>query len=122
MANATALIPFSGSTQGQAVLVAATSSAGTTIHTTGTSATIIDRMSIWAYNAHSGDVLLTIEFGGATAPNQNIVQTITAKTGLTLVVDGLILLGNGSAALTVKAFAATTNVITLSGYVMRVTP
>jgi hypothetical protein len=122
MANATALIPFSGSTQGQAVLVAATSSAGTTIHTTGTSATIVDRLSVWAYNAHSGDVLLTIEFGGATAPNQNIVQTITAKTGLTLVVDGLILLGNGSAALTVKAFAATTNVITLSGYVMRVTP
>jgi hypothetical protein len=122
MANATALIPFSGSTQGQAVLVAATSSAGTTIHTTGTSATIVDRLSIWAYNAHSGDVLLTVEFGGATAPNQNIVQTITAKTGLTLVVDGLILLGNGSAALTVKAFAATTNVITLSGYVMRVTP
>jgi hypothetical protein len=122
MANATALIPFSGSTQGQAVLVAATSSAGTTIHTTGTSATIVDRISVWAYNAHSGDVLLTIEFGGATAPNQNIVQTITAKTGLTLVVDGLILLGNGSAALTVKAFAATTNVITLSGYVMRVTP
>jgi len=122
MANATALIPFSGSTQGQAVLVAATSTAGTTIHTTGTSATIVDRLSIWAFNAHSADVLLTIEFGGATAPAQNIVQTITAKTGLTLVVDGLILLGNGSAALTVKAFAATTNVITLSGYVMRVTP
>jgi hypothetical protein len=122
MANSTALIPFSGSTQGQAVLVAATSTAGTTIHTTGTSATIVDRLSIWAFNSHSGDVLLTIEFGGATAPAQNIVQTITAKTGLTLVVDGLILLGNGSAGLSVKSFAATTNVITLSGYVMRVTP
>ena len=122
MANATAMIPFSGSTQGQGVKVAATSSAGTLIHTTGTSATIVDRLSIWAYNAHSADVLLTIEFGGATAPDQNIVQTITTKTGLTLVVDGLILLGNGSAALTVKAFAATTNVIVLSGYVMRVTP
>jgi hypothetical protein len=122
MANATAMIPFSGSTQGQGVKVAATSSAGTLIHTTGTSATIVDRLSVWAYNAHSADVLLTIEFGGATAPDQNIVQTITTKTGLTLVVDGLILLGNGSAALTVKAFAATTNVIVLSGYVMRVTP
>jgi hypothetical protein len=122
MANATAIIPFSASTQGQGVKVAATSSAGTLIHTTGTSATIVDRLSVWAYNAHSADVLLTIEFGGATAPDQNIVQTVTTKTGLTLVVDGLILLGNGSAALTVKAFAATTNVIVLSGYVMRVTP
>jgi hypothetical protein len=55
-------------------------------------------------------------------PDQNIVQTITTKTGLTLVVDGLILLGNGSVALTVKAFAATGNVIVLSGYVLRVTP
>jgi hypothetical protein len=102
MANATAIIPFSGSTQGQGVKVVATSTAGTLIHTTGTSA--------------------TIEFGGATVPDQNIVQTITTKTGMTLVVDGLILLGDGSTALTVKAFAATGNVIVLSGYVMRVTP
>ena len=122
MANATAMIPFSGSTQGQGVKGVATSTAGTLIHTTGTSATIIDRLSIWAYNGHSADVALTIEFGGATVPDQNIVQTITTKTGLTLVVDGLILLGNGSAALTVKGFAATGNVIVLSGYVMRVTP
>jgi hypothetical protein len=122
MANATALIPFSASTQGQGVKVAATSTAGTLIHTTGTSATIVDRVSLWAFNSHSADVELTIEFGGATAPDQNIVQTITADTGLTLVVDGLVLLGNGSAALTVKAFAGTTNVVVVNGYVMRITP
>ena len=122
MANATAMIPFSASTQGQGVKVVATSSAGTLIHTTGTSATIVDRLSIWAFCSHSADVLLTIEFGGATAPDQNIVQTIPFKTGLNLVVDGLILLGNGSAALTVKAFAATANVIVLTGHTLRVTP
>jgi len=122
MANATAMIPFSGSTQGQGVKVVATSTAGTLIHTTGTSATVIDRLSIWAYNGHSADVVLTIEFGGATVPDQNIVQTVTVKSGLTLAVDGLILLGDGSAGLTVKAFAAVANVIVLSGYVMRITP
>jgi hypothetical protein len=122
MANATAMIPFSGSTQGQGVKVVATSTAGTLIHTTGTSGTVIDRLNIWAYNGHTADVVLTIEFGGATVPDQNIVQTVTVKTGLTLVVDGLILLGDGSAALTVKAFAAVANVIVLSGYVMRITP
>ena len=116
------MIPFSASTQGQGVKVVATSSAGTLIHTTGTSATIVDRISIWAFNSHSADVLLTIEFGGATAPDQNIVQTIPFKTGLNLVVDGLILLGSGSAALTVKAFAATANVIVLTGHTLRVTP
>ena len=122
MANATAMIPFSGSTQGQGVKVVATSTAGTLIHTTGTSATVIDRLSIWAYNGHSADVVLTIEFGGATVPDQNSVQTVTVKSGLTLAVDGLILLGSGSVALTVKAFAAVANVIVLSGYVMRITP
>jgi hypothetical protein len=123
MANATAMIPFSGSTQGQGVKVVATSTAGTLIHTTGTSGTVIDRLNIWAYNGHTADVVLTIEFGGATVPDQNIVQTVTVKSGLTLVVDGLILLGDGAgASLTVKAFAAVADVIVLSGYVMRITP
>jgi hypothetical protein len=38
-----------------------------------------------------------------------------------LVVPGLILTGTGSAANTVAAYAATTNVITISGYVNRIT-
>jgi hypothetical protein len=122
MANAVAKIPFSGSTQGQAVLVAATSTAGTTIHTTGTSATILDEVWLWLYNAHTADVLTTIEFGGATAPNQNIVLTVPFKSGLVMAVPGVSLLGNGSVALTVKVFAATTNVITVTGYVNRITP
>jgi hypothetical protein len=122
MANATAIIPFSASTQGQGIKVVATSTAGTLIHTTGTSATIVDRLTVFAFNSSASDVVLTLEFGGATAPDQNIVQTITPKTGLTAVVDGLILLGDGSTALTVKAFAASGNVITLSGHVLRITP
>ena len=122
MANATAIIPFSASTQGQGIKVVATSTAGTLIHTTGTSATIVDRLTVFAFNSSASDVVLTLEFGGATAPDQNIVQTITSKTGLTVVVDGLILVGNGSAALTVKAFAARGHVITLSGHVLRITP
>lgn len=65
---------------------------------------------------------MTIEFGGATAPDQNIVVTIPFKSGLVLVIPGLPLLGNGSAGLTVAAFASAANVITISGYVNRVTP
>ena len=122
MANAVAKIPFSGSTQGQGIKVAATATAGTTIHTTGTSATVIDEVWLWLYNSHTADVLTTIEFGGATAPDQNIVLTVPFKSGLVLAVPGLPLLGSGSVALTVKVFAATTNVITVSGYVNRITP
>jgi|TARA_R110000824_G_C15220484_1_gene677542 hypothetical protein len=122
MANATAIIPLSGSTQGKPIKVVQTSTAGTTIHTTGTSATVVDRITLYAFNSHSADLLLTLEWGGATVPDQNIVQTITFKTGLTLLVDNLPLLGNGSVALTVKAFAASGNLITISGFVLRVTP
>jgi energy-converting hydrogenase Eha subunit H len=122
MANAVAKIPFSGSTQGQAVLVVATATAGTTIHTTGTSATVIDEVWLWLFNSTTADVVTTIEFGGATAPNQNIVLTVPFKSGLVLAVPGLPLLGSGSASLTVKAFAATASVVTVSGYVNRITP
>lgn len=122
MANAVSKIPFSGSTQGQAIKIAATSTPGTTIHTTGTSATVIDEVWLWLFNAHTADVQVTIEFGGATAPDQNIVLTVPFKSGLVLAVPGLPLLGSGAASLTVKAFAGTTNVITAIGYVNRITP
>jgi hypothetical protein len=122
MANATSVIPFSASTQGKAIKVAATASTGTAIHTTGTSATVVDRLYLFAFNSDTADRTLTVEFGGTTAPDQNIVVVIPFKAGLVLVVDGLILLGNGSTGLTVGAFASAANVVTISGYVLRITP
>jgi hypothetical protein len=112
---------LSGSTQGKAIKVAATASAGTTIHATGTSATIEDEIWLYAYNSSSVTVALTIQFGGTTAVDNDIKLSIPATSGLTLVVPGLILTGTGSAANTVAAYAATANVITISGYVNRIT-
>lgn len=110
---------LSGSTDGKAVLVAATATAGTTIHTAvaGTTAGTFDEVWLWAYNGHTAAVTLTIEFGGATVPDQNIIVTLASKSGLVPIVPGLIL-QNG---LTVKAFAGTTNVITITGYVNSMT-
>jgi len=122
MANAVAKIPFSASTQGQGIKIAATSTAGTLIHTTGTSATVIDEVWLWLFNSSTADVVTTIEFGGATAPDQNIVLTVPFKSGFVMTVPGMPLLGSGGAALTVKAFAASGNVVTATGYVNRITP
>lgn len=122
MANATSLISLSGSTQGKAIKVAATSTPGTNIHTTGVSATIIDRIYLWAFNSDTVDRTLTIEYGGFTAPDQNIVLPIPFRQGLYLVLDGLVLFGNSSVGLSVTAFASATNVVTLNGYAYRVTP
>lgn len=110
---------LSGSTDGKPIKVVATATAGTTIHTAvaGTTAGTYDEIWLYAYNGHTAPVVLTIEFGGATVPDQNIVLTIGNKTGLVLVVPGLIL-QNG---MVVKAFAATANVITLSGWVNTMT-
>ncbi len=126
MANATVILPLSGSTQGEPINVTATSTPGTVIHTTGTSATVVDRLYLYANNtqaaATASTVLLTLEWGDATAPGHNIQVPIPGQAGLVQIVDGLPLLGNGSVALTVKAFAATTAVINITGRILRVTP
>jgi hypothetical protein len=113
-------VKLSGSTDGKAIKVAATASTGTTIHATGTSASILDEVWLYAYNSSASAVVLTVQFGGTTAVDNDIKLSIPATSGLTLVVPGLILSGTGSAANTVYAYAATTNVITISGYVNRI--
>ena len=110
---------LSGSTDGKAIKVVATATAGTTIHTAvaGTTAGTFDEVWLWAYNGHTVDVTLTIEFGGAGVPDQNIVVTIPYKAGLVPVVPGLLLQNT----MVVKAFASVANVITLNGYVNAIT-
>jgi len=107
-------VKFSESTDGLPVKVVATATAGTTIHTAH--ATALDEIWLYAYNGHTADVVLTVEYGGATVPDQNIILTVSSKSGLALVVPGLILTNSK----VLKAFAATANVITLSGYVNRI--
>ncbi len=110
---------LSGSTDGKAIKVVATATAGTTIHTAvaGTTAGTFDEIWLWAYNSHSADLVLTIEFGGATVPDQNIVMTIPFQDGLIPIIPGLIL-QNG---MVVKAFAASANLVTISGFVNTIT-
>lgn len=110
---------LSGSTDGRAIKVAATATAGDTIHTGSGTATTYDEVWIYAQNTSASDVKLTLEWGGTTAPDDLIELTITAEAGLTLVAPGLLIKGNASP-LIVKAFAATTNVITLHGYVNQI--
>lgn len=113
-------VALSGSTQGKAIKVAATASTGTTIHATGTSSSIIDEVWLYAYNSSTGPITLTIQYGGTTAVDNDIKIDVPPTSGLTLIVPGLILTGTGAAANTVYAYAGTTNVITISGYVNRI--
>jgi hypothetical protein len=111
---------LSGSTDGKAIKVAATATPGTTIHTASSTSTTLDEIWIYAQNTDTTDRKLTIEWGGVASPDDLIEFTVKAENGLYLIVPGLILKGNATP-LVVRAFAATTNVITITGYVNRIT-
>jgi hypothetical protein len=106
---------LSGSTDGKPVKVVATGTLGTVIHTAvvGTTVGTFDEIWLWAYNSAVTATTLTIEFGGASVPDQNIVVTLAAQAGLVPILPGL-LLQNG---MVVTAFASAANTVTLSGFV-----
>lgn len=114
MAALTPVIP-SGSTNGRAIKVVATATLGTTLHTAVTGTSDMDEIYVWAYNDHTADVLLTIEFGGVATPGDTIRYTVPFDDGLHLIIPG-IRLQNG---LVVTAFAGTANVITCAVNVNR---
>lgn len=108
---------LSGSTDGKAILIAATATPGTLVHTATTATDQLDRIWLYAVNTSASTVKLTLEWGEATAPNGNIEFKVPAESGAYLLTDGFPLQN----ALIVRAFAATTNVVTLHGYVVRAT-
>ena len=108
---------LSGSTNGKGILVVATATAGTTIHTAVSGTSDLDELWVYAVNSSDADVKLTLEWGEATAPDGNIEQTVPAESGLMLLAPGLLLQNS----LVLKAFAGTTNVIVIHGYANRIT-
>ena len=112
-------VKLSGSTDGKAIRLTASTSPGTTIHTTGTASAIIDEIWLYAYNSSASAQTLTIQFGGTATPDDDIRQIIPSQSGLTLIVPGLILNGTGSAGNTVAGYAGG-SAVTISGYVNRI--
>ena len=105
---------------GLAIKVAATETAGTALHTASDTATTIDEIWLYAVNTSASSVKLTIEWGQADAPDGNIEVTVLPEAGLVTVIPGLLLQGNATAKV-VKAFAGTANVISMHGFVNRIT-
>ncbi len=107
---------LSGSTDGMNIKVAATATAGTTIHTADASAT--DEIYLWAVNSDTSDQKLTIEWGNTTPTPDVLVEfTVPAEDGYYPIIPGLPLTNSK----VVRAFAASGNVIMIAGYVNRIT-
>jgi hypothetical protein len=117
MATTVSRIPLSGSTHGRGVKVAATSSAGTTIHTATSSTTDCDVVTIYAYNSSGSAVNLTLQWGGTTSVDDDIKLSIPASSGLTLIAPDLVLRNS----LVIRAYAGTADVVTIHGFANRVT-
>lgn len=115
---------LSGSTDGKPIKINASSGAsGTLIHTATSNATpgaggIWDEIWLWAYNSGATQPQqVTIEFGGTTSPDNEVKQQIPALSGAWLVCSGTILQNSK----VVRAFASNANIVTISGFVNRVT-
>jgi hypothetical protein len=108
---------LSGSTNGKAIKVVATATTGTTIHTAVTGTSDMDEIYLYAVNSDTTDRKLTLEWGETTAPDGNIEFTVPAESGLYLIAPGLLLQNS----LIVTAFCATANVVTIHGWVNRIT-
>jgi hypothetical protein len=110
---------LSGSTDGRAVKVAGTATPGTTIHTAPSSSSEFDEIWLYAMNTDTTSRKLTVEWGGTAVPDDLIEVTLPAEPGLVLVAPGLLLKGNATPLL-VRAFASAADVVTIHGYVNRI--
>lgn len=111
---------LSGSTDGKAILISQVATAGNLIHTGDTVTSTLDEIWLYALNTGSTTVKLTVEWGEATSPNGHIEISVLPEAGLVSVTPGLLIKGNATA-LTVRAFAGTANVLTVHGFVNRIT-
>ncbi len=108
-------VPISGSTNGRPIPVAATVTPGTLIHTAPAGS--LDEMYLYAANSTAAAVSLTVQFGGTTTGDNLVVTTIPANSGPVQLAFGQRLTGG----VEVRAFAATTNAINMTGIVNRIT-
>ena len=108
-------LKLSDSTSGRGIKVSETSTPGQGIHTAVAGGSDIDEIWLWASNIHTSAVILTLEWGGATSPD-DLFKTVIQPNETVLVAPGWILNGG----IGVAAFASVDDVISIIGYVNRI--
>lgn len=116
MASVSKLFLSGGTADGRGIKVAQTATAGTLIHTAHASAK--DEIWLWAINSHTADLLLTIEWGDVSSPDDLIQIVVPFRAGPIRVVPGWILSNSD----VVRAFCASANLVMINGFVNRITP
>ena len=106
---------LSDSTSGRGIKVSETSTPGQNIHTAVAGGSDIDEIWLWASNIHTSAVTLTLEWGDVTSPD-DLFKTVIQPNETVLVAPGRILNGG----IDVTAFASVDDVISIIGYVNRI--
>ena len=109
---------FSSSTDGAPILVAATSiGSGTTIHTSITGILGFDEIYLYASNVDTVFHTLTLGWGGTTTGDLVLMAVVIEPNQPPIPIITGLLLQN---ALAVKASADVTNMISITGFVNRI--
>jgi hypothetical protein len=126
LAQGTAKLPLSSSisgvSNGNPVLVLNSSTGAGYIEAHNFSLGVIEELYLWCSNRTSSNALLTMSFGDNTFSGENIIVSMTAQQGLSLVYPGVPHQGNvaGTQKLYLRASAA--NTLNISGFVIRSYP
>lgn len=108
---------LSASSNGKGILVAATVSPGTLLHTPSTTLPNYELVTLYAVNRHASTVrTLTIQWGGVTATDE-ITVTLAAGRGIAVVVDRLPIAG---AANPIRAYVNTGTDVSVWGRMIEV--
>lgn len=107
---------LSASSGGEGILVVGTTSgAATPIHSVPGGQQ--DEVWVWAFNVHSAEVVLTIEWGNNAVKDRCPIP-LPPQDGMYVCIEGLTL----AAGKAVTAFASVTNVVTIVGHTNEITP
>lgn len=111
---------LSGSSNGYPINVSSTTTSGTLIHTGPTSTNTIDELWVYAQNSSTNNVDAFIEIGDASA-SQLIRFQIQAQGGPEVIIPGFLVQGTTATGISITIGASTSNVISVYGYVNRIT-
>ncbi len=109
-------IHLSQSSNGGPIAISATSSPGDIIHLSGITSSTIDEIWLYATNNDNVTRSLTLEIGGISS----MTLGISAQTGLSIILPGTIISGDGSTSSVIRAYSSATSVINVLGYINRI--
>lgn len=106
---------FTESVLGEPIRISATTSVGDLIHDVVDGYVNMDEVWLYASNTTSTDVIITVQLGDVQASSE-VVQTVAAQS-VSLIIPGIPIQGDGK----IRAYAGTTDVINVFGWINRIT-